>query len=152
MRPIYVEIPGYVERNQSILTRLLTREAVLRDFVYWAGRLWDVEHWSISRDAYVAYLHQLSAGLATPPGVMTRGAFDERLGEFLDPLGQRLELAGLDSLGVLEAAVLIEQLCGVSVEATLAALYDNSLPDLQALYSRHVSHSLNTLETIGGSP
>jgi hypothetical protein len=149
---IYVEVPGYVERNQSLLTRLLTREAVFRDFVYWDGRLWDVEHWSVSCDEYAEHVEQISARFAMSAGVMTRGAFDDRFGEYLDPFGQQFELKRLDSLAVVELAVLVEVLCGVSADATVKGFCSNRAPDIDDLYSRHVSHTVNTSATLGGTP
>ncbi len=116
---VYFEIPAFVGLDHSPFGEYISLEAVLRNYVYWDGELWDLSHWSLSRTAFDTYLNSLR--VATQPGqdFLSLEAFRARLMAVCCLGDDTLQLSNCDSLALLETALLLEALCGLDAETTV---------------------------------
>lgn len=138
---IYVELADYVEHDGRVLSRFFTDEAVFRNLVYWDGRSWDVHHWSVTQRAFREHIARYSQINCTD-GLIDAEQIRGRLAPFLGATDQ-IEIAHLDSLGVVEVAVAIEELTGVAAELTVQQLEAGVAISFERIRDQHVSACLD---------
>lgn len=117
---VYVELAGYVIRSDDVFRRLFQRVASFPRHVYWSDQLWDVDHWTLSRQTFIQECEQLACATQAAKDVSDISTALRRGVEMVPgcSLDGDLVVAG-DSLAVVELAVVLEQALQVPAEAVV---------------------------------
>lgn len=119
---VYMEVPAFVNINETLFQRVFSKEATLTDYAYWDGELWDVAHWAITRQAFEGRLEAHARGdhLRLSANLASSEALKAWLSETLDTDAGLVEHP--DSLLVLEIAELLESDYGIDADAIIASI------------------------------